>query len=552
MNRLAALSPLLACLLPAAGWAETVRIRNEYGSVVVRSVMGAEKTEARATLPSRPLRPDDVRYNREHGVYRIECRPSDGARVDLEVTVAHTTFLEVTTKAGEISLSGLIRDASLMTDTGAVHLALPWRLANLRLISAAEPKEIRIPAVDYMEFPYGARQGFWALLDAPRGFTASSPNPREPLRRVPDLDRGMSLRGWLYGGLRVRGSAIERLVIEDLPVEHDSWVKLPSQALEVLDAYPATKAAAPERIPPPAAATAAMDDRLPVFVSDVRMVNLTGPVYDGDGKPVAGLRPEDFEILEDGVPQTVAQAGSQELPFNLLLLLDLSSTTLRDRFAMEYAARQFIEVSRPQDRVAAYALADSFFQVISPLTTDRERLVRLIEGMPPLSGASPLYDTIVLACSQETSPSSKERTALVIITDGIDNSLHSPAGGSRTPFERLLGFIGGMPVLVYPILLQPPTKERLYAASESILAAVPEARRRMEQLASASGGRVFNAGPTFSMEPVYPRVAEELSQVWTVAYYPQNQDFDGRWRQVEVRVKRPGATFRTRQGYFAR
>jgi len=84
------------------------------------------------------------------------------------------------------------------------------------------------------------------------------------------------------------------------------------------------------------------------------------------------------------------------------------------------------------------------------------------------------------------------------------------------------------------------------------VATVPEARRRMQQLADTSGGRLFTAGPTFSMEPVYPLVAEELRHVYTVAYYPRNQDFDGRWRRVLVRVKRPGVTFRTREGYYAR
>jgi Ca-activated chloride channel family protein len=47
-------------------------------------------------------------------------------------------------------------------------------------------------------------------------------------------------------------------------------------------------------------------------------------------------------------------------------------------------------------------------------------------------------------------------------------------------------------------------------------------------------------------------VAEELRAVYTVAYYPKNQNFDGKWRSVEVRVKRPGAKVRARPGYYAR
>ena len=97
------------------------------------------------------------------------------------------------------------------------------------------------------------------------------------------------------------------------------------------------------------------------------------------------------------------------------------------------AARQFVGIARPPDRVAIYALAESFFQVISPLTARRMRLVQLIEGMPPLGGTSPLYDAVVMAYAQEALPLSKERTVLVVITDSIDNALYAPAGGSRTP-----------------------------------------------------------------------------------------------------------------------
>ncbi|HSW49549.1 MAG TPA: VWA domain-containing protein [Bryobacteraceae bacterium] len=546
-RRLVALAALLPCLAPAA----TVRIRNDYGSVTVRAVMGAAKTEFEAASPSRPGRPEDVRSSLEHGVYSIDCQPADRARIDLVVTVPHTVYLEVTTKAGGISLTGLVRDANLVTDTGALRLAVPWQLANLRVLSLARPREILLPQVDYAEFPYGARQGYWTFIDAPPGFSATAVNPAEPLRAPPALDRGLPQRGLLFGNIRARGNSPERLVVRDLPVEPASWIKLPASAQDAVDAYPVAGAGVAAGAPA-AAARPPMDERLPVFVADVRMVNLTGPVHDGEGRPVQGLKPEEFEVLEDGVPQKPAFAGSEELPFNLFLLLDLSTTTLGNRSALVDAARRFVEIARPGDKVAVYALAENFFQVISPLTTDWRRLVELIEAMPPLGGLSPLYDAIALSCAQEAQARPMDRNVLVVISDAIDNSLHAPEAGSRVPFDRLLRFAGGQPLLVYPIQLPPPTGGRRYSASPAVLATVPEARRRMQQLADATGGRVFTASSGYSMGPVYPLVAEELRHVYAVAYYPRNQNFDGRWRRVEVRIKRPGVSFRTREGYYAR
>jgi len=74
----------------------------------------------------------------------------------------------------------------------------------------------------------------------------------------------------------------------------------------------------------------------------------------------------------------------------------------------------------------------------------------------------------------------------------------------------------------------------------------------MEELAAASGGRLFSARSIGDLEPVYAQVAEELRSVYTLAYYPKNQNFDGRWRRVEVRVKGLGTRVRTRAGYYAR
>jgi VWFA-related protein len=172
--------------------------------------------------------------------------------------------------------------------------------------------------------------------------------------------------------------------------------------------------------------------------------------------------------------------------------------------------------------------------------------------MPRTGGTSPVYDTLVLAYAQENLIASRERTAIVFITDGIDNSLHDAAGGSKTGYETLLRLVSGAPVLIYPVVLPPPAARRPFAASRAVIETAPEARRRLQELADRTGGRLFTADSTFSMKPVYPLIAQELEKVYAVAYYPRNQEHDGRWRRVEVRVLRPGVTFRTREGYYAR
>jgi VWFA-related protein len=79
-----------------------------------------------------------------------------------------------------------------------------------------------------------------------------------------------------------------------------------------------------------------------------------------------------------------------------------------------------------------------------------------------------------------------------------------------------------------------------------------KAQRNMQELADASGGRLFPAESIQDLEPVFPLVEAELRSVYSVAYYPENQNFEGGWRSVQVKVKGPGMKVRARPGYYAK
>jgi Ca-activated chloride channel family protein len=299
------------------------------------------------------------------------------------------------------------------------------------------------------------------------------------------------------------------------------------------------------RVPSAGTEISPREEGATVFRSGVRMVNLLVAVVDAGGPPVTDLSPEDFAIVEDGEPQQVEFAGSEDLPFNLAILLDLSGSTRPDRAAMIAASKRFVEMAGDQDRVAIYALAGDLFHVVAPLTSDRASLIATLSKIPGVSGGSPLYDAIALAYAEELHDREGEKNALVIISDGIDNRLSGQADApSRLKFRRLLKAAGQMNALLYPVFLL--SGERFGRGWSK------KARKRMQQLADASHGRVFEARSIQDLEPVYPLLASELRAIYSVAYYPSNQDFRGRWRKVQVKVRRPGATPRTRKGYFAR
>ena len=274
------------------------------------------------------------------------------------------------------------------------------------------------------------------------------------------------------------------------------------------------------------------------------MVNLVVAANDRNGNPVTDLEAKDFSVVEDGVAQQVAVAGSDVAPFNLAVLLDLSGSTRPDRAHMQAAVEGFIRLAGERDRVAVYALAGGMFHVVSPLTADRAQLLEAIKRMPEVSGASPVYDVMTLAYAEELHQLPGERNALIVISDGIDNQVSRQEAPSSVKFKRLVQAAHEMHAIIYPIFLL--SGER-FGRNWS-----QRGRKRFDELAAASGGRVFPAGSIRDLAPVYPQVEAELRSVYSVAYYPKNQTFDGGWRKVDVRVARGDVSLRARAGYYAR
>jgi len=268
-------------------------------------------------------------------------------------------------------------------------------------------------------------------------------------------------------------------------------------------------------------------------------VTLAVPVYDKKGHPVPGLTASDFELLEDKVPQKISFARTGDTSFNLVLLLDLSNSFV-SRELMQQAARDFVRVAQPRDRVGIYALQNTLFQVICPLTNDRELLLRRVDNIPDIAGGSPIYDALLLSGVQEPLYRTGEQSAIVALTDGMDNQFEVATRGSRIAFAKMHGVVKEWPIPIYTLLFpyeSLPLQER--------------GKRNMQQLSDASGGRLFTVRALEDLKDVYPQVEQELRSVYTIEYSPLNQDFDGKWRSVRLRTKRQDVTLRTRPGYIA-
>ena len=284
-----------------------------------------------------------------------------------------------------------------------------------------------------------------------------------------------------------------------------------------------------------------------VIKVETNLVSLNVSVFNNKLKMFVGsLEKEDFRVLENDEEQTVTYFASTNVPFDLVLLVDLSGSTAGKRDLIKKSTLRFIEAARPADRLAIVTFADTA-NIISPLTLDRAQLAASVENMKG-TGGSNVWDAVKFALDDVIGPKTLERRrAVVLMSDGMDGALVSSMGGSKTPFADLVQQVGQTDALIIPIFLD--TEMDLRGFGKTLF---ENARRTLNLLAEESGGSFYYARKLSDLNGVYEQVINDLGKVYSLGYKPTNATRDGNWRSVQVSiVNRTDLVTRTRPGYYA-
>lgn len=288
----------------------------------------------------------------------------------------------------------------------------------------------------------------------------------------------------------------------------------------------------------------------PTLSLESNLVDIVFTVTDAKNRFITDLSPDSLQVLEDGVPQTIAFFGrNQEAPMVLALVVDFSGSQEfnwpRERQA---ALKFFSEFFRWGKDYAALLTFRGTVKLDKGLTNDQSQLeaalrslVRVDEGYA--SQGTSLYDAIYVAIDEVLDGSLSRRLlsrhdrrirrALLLITDGHDTS------SLRTEAE-VIARAQQAGVLIFPI-----------GISDSFRFADVNAQT-LDRLAASTGGRAYYPGHEEQLRIAFDQIAQELSSQYVVAYYPSNTTRDGSWRQVQVRiVGRDGLNVSHRAGYFA-
>jgi Ca-activated chloride channel family protein len=267
--------------------------------------------------------------------------------------------------------------------------------------------------------------------------------------------------------------------------------------------------------------------------STVELTVVTATVRDGDGRLVTGLPRDAFEIYEDGVRQPVAQFTNERVPIGLGLLLDTSDSMFGRRLQDARAAveRFLLELLAPTDQCFLMA----FNHQPQPLTTwtsDAGPVRAALAQLHP-SGATAIYDAVAAALPL-VAARTRERAALVIISDGADTASDTTLHDLRTALLRTDAFI-------FAIAIDSP-------ANQAINTRVNPAA--LAEITNQSGGHTDVVRDTNELAAATATIAEELNSQYVLGYASPHPG-DGKYHSIRVRVARPGYKVRARNGYVA-
>jgi Ca-activated chloride channel family protein len=274
------------------------------------------------------------------------------------------------------------------------------------------------------------------------------------------------------------------------------------------------------------------------FRTGTELVSFGVTVLDRRGNFVVDLKPEDFEIVEDGDRQTVrvfarGDAVDSAPELHVGLLFDTSGSMGEDIKLSRSAAIKFLNTLADAEDMTLVDF-DTEVRVARYGQQDFPRMVERIRSRKP-DGWTALYDA--LGVYLDGAAEDEGRTILVLYTDGGDTR-------SALGFSDAMTLVRASDVTIYAIGF-------LEHQSSAVKA---EQRMRLMQITQSTGGEAFFPSTMKEVESAYDKIVAQIRAQYSLGYLSTNETTDGKWRKVEIKVRRPDLRdlkIQSRKGYFA-
>jgi VWFA-related protein len=294
-------------------------------------------------------------------------------------------------------------------------------------------------------------------------------------------------------------------------------------------------------------------DNLQTFKAEVNVVNLFYNVKDKHGMLIPNLTKDDFEVFEDGKPQTIKYFSSESnQPLTLGIMIDTSASQTRVLDIEQEACTQFLKAVLREKDLAFVINFDVDVDLDQDFTNNVHDLARALNKMqinagmgggPPGLGGGPvpttprgtlLYDAIYLGADEKLK-TEVGRKAMIIFTDGEDQ-------GSRLRIQDAIEAAQKADTSCYVILIADRGFYGAFGYSGD---------SEMHKLAEATGGRVIEVGnKQDKLKAAFDQIQNELRSQYNIGYTPTNNKLDGTYRKIQIKSK-GDYKIQARQGYYA-
>jgi len=282
----------------------------------------------------------------------------------------------------------------------------------------------------------------------------------------------------------------------------------------------------------------------------VNLVSVSFSVRDSRGSLVGDLTKDDFEILEDAVPQKIAFfSRSSDVPLTLGLIVDVSGSQNHFSKQHKHDLELFLQdVLRPNDRAFMLCFGNHL-RLVSDFTQSSSQILDALDHFehddkhfPELGPkesrdlGTAFYDSIFYSVAEKL-VNEKGRRALLIFSDGEDNS-------SSHDMMTTIEAAQGANVVLFSLRYTEKEHGKLTARNKYGI-------RVMDRIAKETGGTAFDA-EVVDPRTYFRQISEELRSSYELAYYPTNPVKDDSFRKIVIRPKQNGLTVRSKTGYFSR
>jgi VWFA-related protein len=286
-------------------------------------------------------------------------------------------------------------------------------------------------------------------------------------------------------------------------------------------------------------------------------------VRDANGRLMTTLTRKDFRVFEEGREQPLSDLALRQVPVDVVLMVDASSSVARNLEDFRRAVEGFAQRLAPDDRVSLIKFDDRV-ELLQDWTQSRVQLSRSLRRIMP--GVFTRFNDALLLAAREQFRSTRGRHAIIVLTDGIDS------GRGYASLEASLRALLEAQAAVYVVSNTEIERARKREELDTLLSGPPstvrfndlrigdlreglrvldESERNLTQLTAATGGRLYRPNSFDALDATYAEVADELRHQYALYYTPLDKKRDGRFRRVRVETADPSLKISARIGYYA-